>query len=342
MIKIAGVKILGLLFVIAVLVGVYGYLKIFGSNTQFSNDSKELKIPSGSGYSEVKDILQNEGIISDMSSFSMVAGLMKYKKDQVPPGRYLIKKGASNRQIIAKLRSGDQDPIKVTINNVRTIPELAGVLGKYFEKDSLTMLEYLSDNSVQSKFGKNPQTMMTSFLADTYEMFWTDSPEKIVKRLSEYTTKFFDGKKAQLSKIGLSVEQAYTLASIVDKESNYAPEKPTIAGVYLNRLSRGERLAADPTVVFALQDFTIRRVLNIHLAYDSPYNTYMYTGLPPGPICLPEMSSINAVLAPQQHEYLFFCAKPGYGSEHAFAKTYDQHLANARTYQAWLETEGIR
>jgi UPF0755 protein len=314
----------------------------FGSNTNFSDDTKEIKIPSGVGYSEVKEIISSANLLKDEKSFDFVARLMSYDKNKVPAGRYLIKKGVSNRGLITKLRSGDQDPIKVTINNIRNLQELAGTLGSYFEKDSLAMLEVLTDSAVQAQYGKNPQTMMTNFLADTYEMFWTDEPSKIIEKLSKHTKSFFEKNKAALTKIGLNADEAYTLASIVDKESNFAPEKPRIAGVYLNRLARGERLAADPTVVFALQDFTIRRVLNTHLAYDSPYNTYMYTGLPPGPICLPEMSSIQAALSPEKHDYLFFCAKPGYGSEHSFAKTYSEHLNNAKIYQTWLETEGIK
>lgn len=336
------VIILLLLGIIAAGAAFYGYNTLLVPNTAFEGDKSEIRIKSGSSYDDVFQQFKDQGVLANPTNFDLVAALMKYKKDKVPAGRYIIKQGMSSRAIITKLRSGDQDPMKVTINNVRILPELAGLLSSYFETDSLTMLSYLSDTTVIAQYGKTPQTMMTAFLPDTYEMFYTDKPEKIVKRLANHTKEYFEKNADKLAAVQLTANEAYTLASIVDKESNLVPEKPTIAGVYLNRLRIGERLAADPTVVFALQDFTLRRVLNYHLAYDSPYNTYKYAGLPPGPICMPEMSSINAVLNPEKHDYLFFCAKVGYNAGHSFAVTYSDHLRNADTYQKWLSSEGIK
>lgn len=319
----------------------YGYSVIYKNNIK-SDKETEIFIKSGSSFDDVMQTLNEKNILQNVSSFKTVASLMKYNKSKVPAGRYVIKPNTGNRALITKLRSGDQDAVKVTINNVRIIPELAGVLSRYFETDSMGFLQYLSSPATLENLKKSKETLMTSFLPDTYEMFWTDSPEKIISRLYDHRNKFFDKNSSQLQNIGLSAEEAYTLASIVDKESNLAEEHPVIAGVYLNRLKIGERLAADPTVVFALQDFSIRRVLNTHLAFDSPYNTYMYAGLPPGPIGMPNMSSIKGVLNPQKHDYLFFCAKPGYNSGHNFAVTYGQHLENARIYQNWLNAEGIK
>ena len=333
------VRIFIFLFILGVAVAYYGYSIIYSNNIK---KEAELFIRTGSSYEEVFNQLMEKEILKNPSSFSTVAAMMSYKKDKVPAGRYLLKPGLGNRALIARLRSGDQDAIKVTINNVRIIPELAGVLSRYFETDSMGFLQYLQSQNTIEKLKKSKETLMTSFLPDTYEMFWTDEPEKIIERLNNHRNQFFEKNKGQLDKIGLTAEEAYTLASIVDKESNLAEEHATIAGVYLNRLKIGERLAADPTVVFALQDFSIRRVLNSHLAFDSPYNTYMYAGLPPGPICMPGMSSIKGVLNPEDHKYLFFCAKPGYNAGHNFAETYSQHLNNARIYQDWLNKEGIK
>jgi UPF0755 protein len=334
-------RVILLLGIIGIGAVFYGYSIIYKDNTNISQDA-EIFIPSGSSYDDVVNILKEKDILKSLSSFDLIASLMKYNKSSVPPGRFVIKKGTGNRQLITKLRSGAQDPIKMTINNVRIIPELAGAVSNYFEADSLAFLDYLNSPSTLQKYGKTRETLMTCFLPDTYEMFWTDKPEKVFDRLYQYRKDFFEKNKNNLNNIGLSAEEAYTLASIVDRESNFAEEHPIIAGVYQNRLKIGERLAADPTVVFALQDFTIRRVLNVHLAFDSPYNTYMYSGLPPGPICMPSMSSIKGVLNPQKHDYIFFCAKPGYNSGHNFAVTYSDHLANARVYQNWLNSEGIK
>jgi UPF0755 protein len=334
-------KIFIFLILSGLAVAYYGYSVIYKNNVKTDSET-EIFIKTGSSYNDVLQILKEKDLLKNIGTFNTVASVMKYQKDKVPGGRYVIKPATGNRSLITKLRSGDQDAIQVTINNVRIIPELAGVLSRYFETDSMGFLQYLSSPSTLEKLNKTKETLMTAFLPDTYEMFWTDSPEKIINRLNDHRNQFFKKNNSQLQKIGLTAEEAYTLASIVDKESNFAEEHPIIAGVYLNRLKIGERLAADPTVVFALQDFSIRRVLNSHLAFDSPYNTYMYAGLPPGPICMPNMSSLKGVLNPQKHDYIFFCAKPGYNSGHNFAVTYSQHLENARIYQNWLNAEGIK
>ncbi len=329
------------IFIIAALVGGYVYSMLMADNVALDK-SYELKIKEGSTYQQVYDILKNDGVLSDISTFDKVASLMKYN-EKVKSGRYLVKPSMSNRTLIAKLRSGDQDPLNLTFNNVWNIQELAGKLSKELAADSLTLLnEFLSGGNL-SKFGKSPETALTLFVPNTYDVFWDIEPSKFVERMAKEADKFWTSERlAKAKEINLSTDQVYTLASIVERESNNKKERPTVAGVYLNRLKIGDKLRADPTVVYANNDFTIKRVLNKHLTFDSPYNTYMYAGLPPGPIFMPSTNAIDAVLNYEKHDYLFFCAKPGYNSEHAFAKTAEQHLQNANIYHKWLSNEGIK
>lgn len=319
----------------------YGYYIIYSGNVL--PESYELKIKSGTSYEVVKQQLLDQNVIKNSASFDQVAGLMKYKKKEVPSGRYLLKRGMSNRGLIAKLRSGDQDAIDLTFNNVRTIADLAGLLSTQLETDSLTLLTSMLDEKTLQDLGLNKYSALTMYIPNTYDVFWNISPEKFITRMKDAADDFWSNDRlAKAKNKSLTKEEVYTLASIVEKESNNKEERPTVAGVYLNRLKIGDKLRADPTVVFAIGDFDLRRVLFEHLDVDSPYNTYKYAGLPPGPIYMPSTNSIDAVLNAEEHDYLFFCAKPGYNSEHAFAKTAEQHSENARIYHQWLEKEGIK
>jgi UPF0755 protein len=245
--------------------------------------------------------------------------------------------------LITKLRSGNQDAQNVVINNIRTIHDLAGKASRYFETDSLTFLSYLTDANVFGKYGFTLDNFLTMFIPNTYEMFWTTTPEKFCNRMKSEYDAFWTNEKLDLIKANnLDRTQAFIVASIVEKESNYDPERPTIAGVYLNRLNAGEKLQADPTVVFATGDFTIQRVLYSHLSIDSPYNTYKYAGLPPGPICMPSIASLNAVIRAEKHDYMFFCAKADNSGVHVFAKDYAQHQKNAAAFAAWLNSLNIQ
>lgn len=325
--------------------GVVGYLLIgrtlWGSNVKFSEDSKAIFIPIDASFDDLMQIMTDSSILKSNASFLTVAKLMKYKKPKA--GRYLIKKNQSNREIITKLRSGDQDPHKIVVNNIRTIHDLAGKASRYFETDSLTFLQYLTDVNTASSFGFTNEDFLTMFIPNTYEMFWTTTPDKFVTRMKKEYDGFWDDEKLEkIKKHNLDKTQAYIVASIVEKESNYDPERPAIAGVYLNRLKAGEKLQADPTVVFATGEFTLQRVLFSHLKIDSPYNTYMYSGLPPGPICMPSVSSLNAVINAEDHEYMFFCAKPDNSGIHAFARDYGEHQKNAAAFSAWLNSLNIK
>jgi UPF0755 protein len=320
---------------------IIAYIYLYSNN--MAVEKYELKIKSGVSYAEVFKELESNHVLKNGSHFDLVASLMKYKKQEVPSGRYILKTGMSNRKIIAKLRTGDQDALNLTFNNVWTIQELAGKLGHELESDSLTLLSAFLSQQTMDLYKVTPATVMTKFIPNTYDIFWNITPDKFIKRMNDECDKFWTKERLEkANKWSLNPEQVYTLASIVERESNNKKERPRVAGVYLNRLRIGDKLRADPTVVFANGDFTLRRVLFQHLNFDSPYNTYMYGGLPPGPIFMPSSNSIDAVLDAEQHEYYFFCAKPGYESEHAFAKTAEQHLQNANNYHKWLTAEGIK
>ena len=318
----------------------YGW--IYHDNVNDDLKSDIILIPTESSYDDVFKILKDQDILDNPQSFDRVAGLMKYKKPIVKSGRYLIEKHYSNRKIIQVLRSGIQKPLDVTFNNVKSIAELAGAVSKYIQPDSLTLLNYLNDPELRSIKGYNQYNFMTLFIPNTYEFFWNTSKEGFLKRMEKEHEKFWT--KARIKKadaLGLSKEEVYTLASIVEKESRKRSEKDTIAGLYLNRLQQGMKLQADPTVVYGIGDFTIRRVLNKHLAQDTPYNTYMHAGLPPGPICMPNINTIDKTLNATKHNLIYMCAKPGYVGAHNFAATGEEHSRNAKIYHNWLNKEGI-
>jgi len=221
---------------------------------------------------------------------------------------------------------------------------MAGKVSKYIEPDSLTLLNYLNDADNLKKWGYTSETILSMFIPNTYQFYWNTTPEKFVSRMRSEHDKYWNakGRKEAISKNGLTPTETYTLASIIEKETTNPKETKTISGVYQNRLQKGIALQADPTVVFGVGDFTIRRVLNKHLKHPSPYNTYLHAGLPPGPIYMPTLSSLDAAIFPENHKYIYFCAKPGYDNEHSFASTLSQHNRNAKIYHAWLNKEGIR
>ncbi len=303
----------------------------------------EFYISTGSNFNDVVTRLESQKFIQSTSDFNRSAWLLRYKNAQIRPGRYILNAKMTYLDLVRKLRSGNQDAVSVVINNVRTIEELAGKMDQYFEADSSQLLDYLMDTTVCRSLGLTPNNILTLFIPNTYEMYWTTSPEKLVTRMNlEYKKYWSEGRLAKIKKMGLDQSGAYILASIVEKETNYNPEKPTIAGVYMNRLRAGMKLQADPTVVFALKKFDLKRVLHGHLTYDSPYNTYMYEGLPPGPICMPSMTSLEAVVNMESHQFIYFCANPDYSGKHAFAVTYGEHLKNARVFSSWLDAQNIK
>jgi UPF0755 protein len=301
-----------------------------------------IYIPTGSTFRDVKEILYSNGLIINTNTFEWLAEKKNYRNN-IQPGRYLIREDMANNDLINLLRSGQQDPVRLTFNNIRTKEQLAGNIARQLEADSVAIIRLLNDTSYLDKFELKPETAKLLFIPDTYEFYWNTSAEQLIERMHREYRNFWNENRLQKAKrINLTPVQVSTLASIIQLETSKRDEYARIAGVYINRLRRNMRLQADPTVVFAVGDFSIRRVLNRHLEIDSPYNTYRYAGLPPGPISLPDPRVIDGVLNYENHEYLFFCARDDFSGYHAFARTYSQHLINARKYQNALNQRNIK
>lgn len=318
------------------------YQMIYQPNVTLNGKKTEyFYIPTGSSLEEVVNSLYERNYIINRNSFEWVAEKKDYRS-HVHPGRYLLKADMSNNQLIDLLRSGVQQPVNITFSSIRTKEQLAGRVTAKLEADSVDFIHLLNDDEFLSAYGFNPQTILAMFIPNTYEFYWNTSEEEFFQRMAkEFKIFWNEERKAKLGALGLSQSEVATLASIVQMETARNKEKPTVAGVYLNRVEKGMLLQADPTVIYACGDFSIRRVLNKHKEIDSPYNTYKYAGLPPGPICLPSISSVDAVLNYEKHDYLYFCAKEDFSGTHVFAKTYTQHKVNARKYRQALNKRKI-
>ena len=297
-----------------------------------------LYIPTGATYDDVIDTLERNDMLYSMKSFERTASLLSYK-ERVKSGRYQLNKGASYRRVVEMLRRGDQKAVKVIFNNIRTLEQLAGKITANIEIDSISMLNTLKSDSIHKRYSLDSTTFISMFIPNTYEIYWNTPAEALVERLNREFNKFWNKERvSKLSDSGMSRTEVITLASIVYEESKMSDELSTVAGVYVNRLKIGMPLQADPTVKFAVQDFTLKRILNIHLSVDSPYNTYKYKGLPPGPICMPSIKAIDGVLDYEKHKYLYFCAAPDFSGYHKFAANLSQHNRNAREYHRKLNS----
>jgi UPF0755 protein len=320
----------------------YFYQVFFSANTLVESDQPYLlKVPSNTVYKNVVDQLYEEKVINDAVSFGFVAKILGYQ-EAVKPGLYTIEPKMSNLQLVRMLRSGQQTPVRVTFNTIRTKEDLAEKISANLEVSKEQFLELLQDSDYIRKYGFEEETVMSLFIPNTYEFWWDTSAEELFERMhKEYQIFWTDARKQKAQDLGLSQQEVSTLASIVQAESQKSDERPKIAGVYLNRLRIGMPLQADPTLVFAAGDFSIKRLTAKQMAIDSPYNTYKYPGLPPGPINLPDINSLDAVLNFEKHSYLYFCAKEDFSGYHSFAVGYDEHLNNARRYQRALNAANI-
>lgn len=300
-----------------------------------------IYIDKNTEYEEVVNQLQEKVALPNEDIFRFLANRMNYP-NMVKTGRYAIDDGMTMPDLIRRLRSGSQSPINLTFNNIRTMESLAGRLSSQLMADSTSILNVLNDTSVAASYGFNEQTFGAMFIPNTYEVYWDTSIESLINRMKkEYDAFWNTDRRAQAEKIGLTPLEVTTLASIVEEEATYADEYPIVAGLYINRLNRGMRLEADPTVKFAVGDASLRRILFKHLEVESPYNTYKVDRLPPGPIRIPSTSAINATLSPAQHNYIFMCAKDDLSGRHNFAVTHAEHARNARAYQRALNERGI-
>lgn len=263
--------------------------------------------------------------------------------DHPRPGRYAIGPEVSPLSLVRAIRGGIQVPVRLTVPVVRTVNDLARRLSATLATDSATLVHALTDSATCSRYGYTPQTILCLFIPNTYEVRWTITPDEFLRRMERESRAFWTPKRQEQARaVGLTPVEVITLASIVDQETANNAEKPEVAAMYLNRLRIGMKLQADPTVKFALADFSLRRILHEHLTYPSPYNTYLHAGLPPGPIALPAVSSIEAVLSPAHHDYLYMCAREDFSGTHRFAATYAEHLVNARRYAEALNRRGIK
>ena len=325
---------LGLLIVAGILLSLMILQKIFNPNVNI--EKTYLYIKTGSDYKEVLISLKNQKILKNINDFNWWAKFKGYP-ESIKSGKYFFHKGMNNYQIVNMLRTGRQTPVNLVINNIRTIEQLAGKISNQIELDSVSLIEYFKNEQKLSVYGLNTEEVKLIFIPNTYQIWWNIGIEKLMQRMNNEYHKFWNSNRTEKAeKIGLNLKEISILASIVEEESLKNDEKPTIASVYLNRLKKGMLLQADPTVKFALNDFTIKRVLKKHTEVESPYNTYKYNGLPPGPICIPSISSIDAVLENKQTDYLFFCAKEDHSGYHNFAKNENEHFNNARKYHKTL------
>ncbi len=323
--------------------GYYAYKTIYQSNVNLGDKKSEIiYIPTGSTFEDVIRILGENNILKNQSTFELLAEKKKYK-NAVKPGKYRILANMSNNALINLLRAGIQEPIKINFNGLHTVDEFLSRVGRRLEADSLLLKQAVNDNGFLSKYGFNQDNVQALFIPNTYEFYWNTSVDEFFERMAkEYKAFWSDMRKLKAKTIGYSQTEVTILASIVQGEQCCDNlEKKTIAGLYINRLKDEMPLQSDPTVIFALGDFSIQRVSTEQTRVDSPYNTYVNKGLPPGPIGFAQQSSIDAVLDYEKSEFIYMCAKEDLSGTHYFSKTYEQHCVYAKKYRDALNAKNI-
>lgn len=319
---------------------VYTYQMLYSPNFLINAEDKFIIIEENTDFNELIKKLEEDTLINDILSFSFLSKLMEYQEN-IKIGAYKVKMNMSNYEMITMLRSGNQTPIKLTFTYARKIEDLAEKITTKLKMSKDDLLNYLNEN-INNYSGFKKTDIISIFLPDTYEVYWNISPEKLTNKMySEYKKFWNEERLSKLDKINLNQKEAIVLASIVASESRMLDEADRIAGLYINRLNRNMRLQADPTLIFAANDFTIRRVLNKHKKIKSPYNTYIHRGLPPGPIRLASKKYIDAVLNYEKHNYIYMCAKEDFSGYHAFATNLSDHNRNAKKFQIALNMRKI-
>jgi UPF0755 protein len=321
-----------IVFTALIVVLAFAAWKVFGPSVS-SPEEKNLYVKTGSAFSDLKDQLVSKKIISSGRWFDWVASVMKFSVAKA--GKYEIKDGMSLFQLIRMLKNGKQTPVKLTITKIRLKEDLARKLAQQFEFDSLTAMQFFTSNDSLLQFGLDTSTMMAAVMPNTYSFYWNSNPKKVYQKLFDNWQQYWTAeRKTKAAAISLSPIQVATLASIVDEEVNIRSEKEKIASVYLNRLNKKMNMQACPTVKYALKDFGLKRIYEKHLAVQSPYNTYIHEGLPPGPICTPQPETIDIILNAPQTEYLYFVANSDFSGTHIYSATYDEHLKYAKLFAA--------
>ncbi|WP_367867118.1 endolytic transglycosylase MltG [Pedobacter sp. WC2423] len=328
-----------ILLAVGAFYGLKTYKVYFAPN--ISGKEPYLYIKTGSTIDDLYKEIKNKDLLLDVGSFSQAAAKMDLVQ-RLKPGRYKLAKGMNNRSLINLIKAGNQEPVKLKFHNIRKKEEFAAYLAKSLEADSATFIKILDSAALVEKYGFTVDNSYTMFIPNTYEMYWNTTPLEFFDRMQKEYTKFWTAERKQkAAALNLTPQQVTILASIVDGEALYDKEMPSIAGLYLNRLNKGILLQADPTVIFANGDFTVKRVTGPLLRVESKYNTYKYAGLPPGPIMMPSINAIDAVLNHEHNNYIYMCAKADFSGYHAFAETKAQHEINAKAYRAALDKRNI-
>lgn len=328
-----------------ILVGIAGfiaydkYTSIFSPNVPDELNDPFVIIPTHSSFSDVVDILHMNEQIIDTVSFREVAEMMSYKKPVMRSGRYKINPSWSNRSLIGHLRAGEQEPVNLVLNHGWILEDVASKAAQFIEADSTDLITLFFNENYIKKYEYNTKTLMSLFIPNTYEFLWNTDEKGFFERMVKEHNRFWksNDRLSKAKRIGLNPFEVYTLASIVEREIAKDEEKRRVAGLYLNRIKIGMKLDADPTAKFATRDFKATRVLYKHTRFDSPFNTYLYKGLPPGPISMASITSIDAVLNSEDHNYYYMCVEPDNPGYHVFAETITEHGKNARKYHQWLD-----
>ena len=334
MLKKVLISILG----ICVIVGMFIGWRFFMGNTSFEEKSKFFYIRTGhANYQEVYRSLTDSNFIRNPSSFKLLADRMGVW-NKLRPGKYEIRKGASLFDIAKMLRNGRQSPVNLIITKVRTKEQLAGMIGRRFESDSSAMMNFMTNPDSLNQFELDTNTVMTAVFPNTYTYLWNSTPSTIFGKLHAEYKKIWTPERRKLAEERrLTPTTSYILASIIEEETNIKEDKGYMASVYMNRINKGIRLGADPTVKFALKDFSLKRIYEKHTAVQSPYNTYRNYGLPPGPICTPSLETLDEVINSPSTNYLFFVAKSDFSQKHVFTESYSEHLKYAKEYHKALD-----
>ena len=332
-----------ILFLLVAILGIsftfYGFQIVYTPNFLVDAEDRDILIKDDMSFKDIQRIFHEERYVDDLVSFSFLAKVMGYT-DNIKPGRYIIRKGMTNIEVVRMLRAGDQVPVNITFNNVRLPGELAEKITKNL---SITPPEFeaaLVAFTMSNSDGFTKDNVLSMFIPNTYQVYYNVKPDALVERMhGEYNNFWNEERRAKAKAIGFTPLEVSVLASIVQAESVRADEAPVIAGLYINRLKKGIPLQADPTLVFAVGDFSLKRVLNVHKEIDSPYNTYRNAGLPPGPINLPEIRTLDAVLNYTPSDYIYMCAKEDFSGRHNFTSSHQEHINNAIRYQRALTIE---
>jgi UPF0755 protein len=315
--------------------------KLLGPSVHSDSDHQYLFIRTGSTSQDVKRELTSNGFLRGLSGFNLASRLLGYKT--VKPGRYKLSNGMSAVELVRMLRNGTQSPVQFVITKIRTKEVLASRLGKAFEADSAQVMEFLNDSDSLKQYGLDTSTVMLAAMPYTYTIKWNSTPSVIFNHfITAYRSFWSEARTNKAGALGLTPVDVSILASIIDEETNAASDKPNIASVYLNRINKGIPLQADPTVKFAMKNFELRRILRTHLETASPYNTYIHKGLPPGPICTPQVETIDAVLDSPKTDYLYFVASPNFDGTHVFTTNYKDHVKQANIYRQELNKRNIK